>query len=252
MVIYSEMEFQKKILLDQRAHILEQFQEATNQWSEAKKTMTTNFQMTKKAFEDSDIHTVRLNKVSQLAELDLLLQQLNYQRAWVETKLKNLANSDGRPLTDPVRDQRQVQEMAVETQFLKDFPVRGKSFIRKLKKLLMKNKMTVQSDLGGNGGKNGLPKPSFSKLKKSIRKQPTHTPTKTWTQSLAFLRTHPALDRLRDSHGNFEAPNFSKDAVEEILGHKVSFMTLSKIQKGLALAPKRIKKRKRKSERREG
>ena len=246
------MDFQKKILIDQRAHVLEQFQEATDQWSAAKKSMTTNFQMTKKAFEDSDVNTVRLNKVSQLAELDLLLQQLNFQRAWIETKLKNLEKNDGRPLTDPVKDQRQVQEMALETQFLKDFPVRGKSFIRKLKKLLAKNKMTVQSDLGKSSGLNGLPKPSFAKLKKSIKKQPNLTPTKTWNQSLAFLRTHPALDRLRNAHGNFEAPNFSKEAVEELLGHKVSFMTLTKIQKGLALAPKRIKKRKRKSEKREG
>ena len=246
------MDFQRQILLDQRKHVLEQFQDATEQWSQAKKSMSTNFQMTKKAFDDLDTHTVRLNKVSQLAELDLLLQQLNFQRAWIETKLKNLENNEGRTLTDPVRDQLQVQEMAVETQFLKDFPIRGKSFIRKLKKLLTRNKMTVQSDMALGRGKNGLPKPSFAKLKKSINKQSAGTPTKTWNQSVAFLRTHPALDRLRNNHGHFDSPNFSKEAVEELLGHKVSFMTLTKIQKGLELTPKRIKKRKRKSERREG
>ena len=242
------MDFQKKILLDQRQDIVDQLKTATEQWTDAKKKMSNNLILAKQASDEK--RPVRLPKVNLPTELDLLLQQLNFQRAWIDCKLKNLEENES-TLTDPRKDQLKVQQLALETEFLKDFPIMGKSIVRKLKKLLKQNKMTVQSDLGSKQ-EDGLPKPTFSKLKKSIRKGSPLTPTKTWTQNLAFLRTHPALDRLRNQHGDFDSPNFSKETVEELLGHKVSFMTLSKIQKGLQLDPKKIKKRKRKSIRREG
>ena len=244
------MDFQKKILRDQRQSIVDQLKTATEQWTDAKKKMSDNLVLAKQASDEK--RPVRLPKVNLPSELDLLLQQLNFQRAWIDCKLKNLEENDS-TLTSPRKDQLQVQQLALETEFLRDFPIMGKSVLKKLKKLLKQNKMTVQSDLGMKQD-NGLPKPTFSKLKKSIRKGHLKdiTPTKSWAQNLAFLRTHPALDRLRNSHGDFDSPNFSKEAVEELLGHKVSFMTLSKLQKGLQLDPKKIKRRKRKSVRREG
>lgn len=182
------------------------------------------------------------------ADLDILLQQLNFQRAWLDVKIQNL--EAGSTLTNPENDQLQVQQRALEMAFLKEFPILGKQFFRKLKKLL-KQKMTVMSDFGIQ--KPGeLPKPKFGSLKKSIISTKTATPTKTVKQLEDFIRNHPASDRLRDASGNYVPPHFNKQAVEEIVGHKVSCMTLEKVQKSLALAPKKIKRRKRKSVRRQG
>ena len=187
-------------------------------------------------------------KTQNTAELEVLLQQLNYQRAWLDVKIQNLES--GNMLTDPANDQLQVQQKALETAFLKEFPILGKQFFRKLKKLL-KQKMTVVSDFGIQ--KPGeLPRPKFASLKKSVISTKTTTPTKTVKQLELFIRGHPAADRLRDAEGNYVPPHFTKQAVEEIVGHKVSCMTLNKVQKSLALAPKKIKRRKRKSIRRQG
>ena len=178
-----------------------------------------------------------------------MLQQLNFQRAWIDVKLKNLEN--GNPLTNPKDDQIQVQQQALEVAFLKDFPILGKRFFRKLKKLLEKNTLMVNSDFGVQ--KPGeLPKPKFGSLKKSIQAPRKSTPLKSVQQLEHFIRTHPAADRLRNANGEFLPPSFTKQAVEEILGHKVSCMTLDKVQRKLALAPKNIKRRKRKSTRRQG
>ena len=199
-----------------------------------------------------DVNTARLSKVTKPKEFDLLLQQLNFQRAWIDTKLKNLDSSEGSMLTNPAKDQLQVQELALETAFLKDFPVLGKKFLKKLKKLLKKNVMTVQSNFGSHTGQSGLPKPSFN-LKKAVHKTtPNATPDKTFKQLEVYLRNHPAVDRLRNPKGDFDAPNFTKEAVEELVGHSVSFMTLSELQTSLQMDPKKIKRRKRKSERRLG
>ena len=249
---HDTKDFQRKILTDQRQKILEQFQMAAVQWSDHQKAMDKNFKVTKQAFDDTDINASRLVKVAKAQEYDLLLQQLNFQRAWIDTKLKNLDSTDGDVLTNPARDQLQVQEVALETAFLKDFPVLGKKFLKKLKKLLQKNSMTVQSNFGSHIGRSGLPRPSFN-LKKAVQKKSDNaTPTKTCKQLEIFLRNHPAVDRLRNKNGDFDSPNFSKEAVEELLGHDVSFMTLSKLQNGLQMDPKKIKRRKRKSERRLG
>lgn len=173
---------------------------------------------------------------------------MNFQRAWLDVKLQNLES--GNALTDPENDQLQVQQKALETAFLKEFPILGKQFFRKLKKLL-KQKMTVCSDFGIQ--KPGeLPRPKFGSLKKAVISKKTLTPTKSAKQLEIFIRSHPAADRLRDAEGNYVSPHFNKQAVEEMVGHKVSFMTLTKIQKSLALAPKNIKRRKRKSVRRQG
>ena len=188
-------------------------------------------------------------KDDQETDLGMLLQQLNYQRAWIDVKLKNLEN--GNALTSPENDQLLVQQQALETKFLQEFPVLGKRFFRKLKKLLKKNTITVASDFGVQ--KPGeLPKPKFGSLKKAMRSSKTITPTRTVKQLENFIKNHPAVDRLRNAEGKFLPPNFSKEAVEELVGHKVSCTTLQKVQKSLGLDPKRIKRRKRKSSRRQG
>ena len=182
-------------------------------------------------------------------DLDALLQQLNYQRAWIDVKLQNLEH--GAMLTSPELDQFQVQQKALEMAFLKDFPVLGKRFFRKLKKLLGKNTLIVNSDFGVQ--KPGeLPKPKFGSLKKSIQNKRKSTPLRSVQQLEHFIRAHPAADRLRTKDGKYEAPNFTKETVEELLGHQVSCMTLDKVQKRLDLAPKNIKRRKRKSTKRQG
>ena len=249
----ENLDFQRKILLDQREKILSQFKDATFQWAEQQKAINKQFREAKRAFDDADIQTLRLSKVTEQKEYDLLLQQLNFQRAWIDTKLKNLEAEEGHILTNPVKDQLQVQQLALETAFLEDFPVIGKKFLKRLKKLLKKNAMTVQSNFGAFTGRDGLPKPSFN-LKKAVRKVTAQnsTPTKTCKQLEIFIRNHPGVDRLRNGNGDFDSPNFSKEAVEELVGHSVSFMTLSKIQISLQKYRKDIKKRKRKSERRLG
>ena len=187
------------------------------------------------------------------AVLDLLLQQINYQRAWVEIKLQNLERSEGQSIVSP-SDQQLVQEKALETSFLKDFPVIGKTFFRKLKKLLKKNKMTVQSHQEFSKTQmDGLPKPKFHSLKRAIREpQKVVTPNRSIKQMIAHIKMHPMADRLKDNRGRFAEPQCSKQAVEEVLGHKVSSKTISKICEALQKEDKKIKRRRRKSVRRLG
>ena len=188
-------------------------------------------------------------KDNQETDLGMLLQQLNYQRAWIDVKLKNLET--GNVLTNPENDQLLVQQQALETKFLQEFPVLGKRFFRKLKKLLKKRTITVASDFGvHNVGQ--LPKPKFGSLKKAMKSPKTITPTRTVKQLENFIKNHPAVDRLRNADGQFMPPHFTKEAVEELVGHKVSCTTLTKVQRSLGLEPKKIKRRKRKSSRRQG
>ena len=251
MQIVSEMEFQLQVLQDQRQHVLDQFQAAAQQWTQLQQDFQTNFVTMKRAFEGAELQATKLETSNRIGELDLLLQQLNFQRAWIDTKIHNLKSGE-ETLTTPQRDQLKVKQQALEMQFLQNFPVLGKRFLRKLRKLLKRNHMTVQSNFDACPQVNGLPKPSFSKLKRSVRRNHEVTPTKNYKDILDLLQKHPALDRLKNKHGDFDTPTFSKEAVEELVGVKVSFMTLTKVQKGLQLQKKKIKKRKRKAERREG
>ena len=247
------MDFQKQVLLHQRDQILKQFQHVTEKWTELKQSRAENISKLKKAFDNQEEEACKLIIAADSTELDLLLQQINYQRAWVEIKLQNLENSNGQSLIGP-SDQKLVQEKALETSFLKEFPVIGKTFFRKLKKLLKKNKMTVQShqDFGARQ-ENGLPKPKFSTLKRSvIEPQKQRTPTRSVKQMIQHIQSHPMADRLRNADGLFHGPQCSHQAVEELLGHKTSSKTLGKICEGLQKQDKRIRKRRRKSVRREG
>ena len=161
------MDFQRKILLDQRQHVLDQFQQAVDQWQQVKKTMAENIQATKQAFEDKDKELCKMSNVNPSIELDLIMQQLNYQRAWLDIKLENLEISNGLSVVGE-RDHFMVQQRALETSFLQEFPILGKKFLRKLRKLLKKHQMTVQShhDFGARQ-ENGLPKPRLSTLKRA-------------------------------------------------------------------------------------
>ena len=247
------MDFQRQILLHQRDQILKQFQQATLQWTEFKEARAENIRHLKNAFDNQEEGACKLKLVGDSMELDLLLQQINYQRAWIEIKLQNLERSNGQSITGPT-DQQLVQEQALETSFLKQFPVIGKCFFRKLKKLLKKNKMTVQSHQEFSSNQiNGLPKPKFSSLKKAIREpQKLSTPSRSVKQMVAHVQMHPMADRLRDHRGRFNHQQCSQQALEEILGHKLSSKTISKISEGLQKEGKRLKRRHRKAMRREG
>ena len=247
------MEFQRQVLLHQRDQILKQFQQATVKWTELKNARAENIRSLRTAFDENDKEACKLKLVGEAVELDLLLQQINYQRSWIEVKLHNLERSNGRSLIGET-DQQLVQEQALETSFLKEFPIIGKNFFRKLKKLLRKNKMTVQThEEFGAKQVNGLPKPKFSSLKKAVREpQKIVTPKRSIKQMVAHVKMHPMVDRLRDQNGRFNEQQCSKQAVEEILGHKASSKTITKICEGLQQDAKRIRKRRRKSVRREG
>ena len=247
------MDFQRQVLLHQRDQILQQFQQATVKWTELKEARAENIQSLRNAFDNNDEEACKLKLVADSTELDLLLQQINYQRSWIEIKLQNLERSKGLSITGP-SDQQLVQEKALETTFLKEFPIIGKTFFRKLKKLLRKNKMTVQSHQDfGSKQENGLPKPKFSTLRRAVREpQKQSTPTRSLKQMVEHVRTHPMVDRLRDNQGKFNGIQCSRQAIEEILGYKTSSKTISKICERLQQDDKRIRKRRRKSFKREG
>ena len=201
----ANITFQKQVLLDQRQHVLEQFRQAVEKWSSIKQVMAENILATQQAFDEKETSTCSLKKPDDSLELDLIIQQLNFQRAWLDIKIKNLEISEGRSVLGP-NDQVQVQQRALETQFLKEFPILGKKFFRKLKKLLKKNKMTVQShhDFGARQ-ENGLPKPRLSSLKKSVREpNKTETPLRTPRQVIAHIQQHPMVDRLKNANGELK------------------------------------------------
>ena len=250
------MDFQRQILLHQKEQILQQFQQATLKWTEDKEARAQNIQNLRTAFDNNDEKACKLKPLplcENAVELDLLLQQINFQRAWIEIKLQNLENSNGQTITGP-SDQQLVQEKALETSFLKEFPVIGKTFFRKLKKLLKKNKMTVQSHQEfGRNQVNGLPKPRFSSLRQAVREpQKVVTPNRSVKQMVAHVKMHPMAERLKDKRGCFAGPQCSKQTVEELLGHKVSSRTISKICEALQKEDKNIRKRRRKSFKRQG
>ena len=247
------MEFQRQVLLHQKDQILKQFQQATLKWTELKNARAQNIDNLRTAFDKNEKEACKLKLVADSSELDLLLQQINYQRSWIEVKLQNLERSNGRSLIGET-DQQLVQEQALETSFLKEFPIIGKNFFRKLKKLLKKNKMTVQThDEFGAKQVNGLPKPKFSSLRKAVREpQKIVTPNRSVKQMVAHVKMHPMVDRLRDKNGRFNEQQCSRQALEEILGHKTSSKTITKICEELQKEAKKIRKRRRKSVRREG
>ena len=98
-----------------------------------------------------------------------------------------------------------------------------------------------------------MPKPKFSTLRRAIREpQKQATPTRSLKQMVDHVKRHPMVDRLRDNQGRFNGIQFSKQAVEEILGHKTSSKTITKICERLQSEDKRTRKRRRKSVKREG
>ena len=56
------MDFQKKILQDQRKTILQQFQEVTLKWQQTKTRMNENMQATEQAFAEKDVEACKLPK----------------------------------------------------------------------------------------------------------------------------------------------------------------------------------------------
>ena len=57
------MEFQKQILMDQRQHVLEQFQQVSFHWQKVKEKMADNLEDTSRAFINQDIRACKLQKV---------------------------------------------------------------------------------------------------------------------------------------------------------------------------------------------
>ena len=56
------MDFQRKILQDQREHVLEQFKQVTQQWHDLKRSMQENIAATSQAFEDKDKEAFQVPK----------------------------------------------------------------------------------------------------------------------------------------------------------------------------------------------
>lgn len=56
------MDFQRKILQDQREHVLEQFKQVTEQWHDLKRSMQENIVATSQAFEDKDKEPLKIPK----------------------------------------------------------------------------------------------------------------------------------------------------------------------------------------------
>ena len=56
------MDFQRKILQDQRAHVLEQFQQVTEKWHEVKRSMQENIVATSQAFDEKDKEAFKIPK----------------------------------------------------------------------------------------------------------------------------------------------------------------------------------------------
>ena len=56
------MDFQRKILQDQREHVLDQFKQVTTQWHDLKRSMQENIVATSQAFEDRDNEAFKLPK----------------------------------------------------------------------------------------------------------------------------------------------------------------------------------------------
>ena len=56
------MDFQRKILQDQREHVLEQFKQVTSQWHDLKRTMQENIVATSQAFEEREKEAFKLPK----------------------------------------------------------------------------------------------------------------------------------------------------------------------------------------------
>ena len=56
------MDFQRKILLDQREHVLEQFKNVTTQWHDLKRSMQENIVATTQAFEDREKEIFKIPK----------------------------------------------------------------------------------------------------------------------------------------------------------------------------------------------
>ena len=70
---FSVMDFQRKILQDQREHVLEQFKQVTQQWHELKRSMQENIAATSQAFEDKDKEAFQVPK-----EWSLIFQSEKY------------------------------------------------------------------------------------------------------------------------------------------------------------------------------
>lgn len=56
------MDFQRKILQDQRDHVLDQFRQVTEQWHDLKRAMQENIAATSQAFNDKDKEACKLSK----------------------------------------------------------------------------------------------------------------------------------------------------------------------------------------------
>ena len=56
------MDFQRKILMDQREHVLEQFKQVTLKWQDLKKSMQENIVATRQAFEEREKEAFKIPK----------------------------------------------------------------------------------------------------------------------------------------------------------------------------------------------
>ena len=227
----SRKQFQWKVLKDQFRTILHQFQQLANQWlQQSIKQMGLNSETFLAKKTTSEIHPNHI-----MAEL----KRLNYERAYIEYKIQALEHNIQIPMPEELH--RRLRKTEMEIKFQKEFPCQYRTFQRQLKKKLREkpyqpnrkakksNDLDLDLPIWFTDPPQTKPRKrsvSFSNEidKKLHRKPVVPTPQKkarTCNNIIKLIHGH-GTNSLINKHGYFQPPFFTKEKVEQIVGHAIN------------------------------
>ena len=224
-------QFRLRILNDQYKKILNEFQQAANQWLDLAKQHCKKPEI---GFAKPEKHP---NHV--MAEL----KRLNYERAYIEFKIQALERNIQIPVPEELHRRMRKAELAVK--FQEEFPKEFKNFQVELKKKLGKQpyrpknvakkqtsdlSLDLPISLQSNDSTDRVPEtPCMAR-----RKEPA------LTTIIRSLHAH-GVRRLTNKHGYFQPPTFTKEKVEQILGINISKNKFQQVKSRMNYHQKRRK-----------
>ena len=197
--IKTRREFQLKILRDQLKTCWQQFHQKATEWLKQAKMHTEN--------------TVSAETPKHPNQIMMELKQINYQRAYLEYKIKSVRKD--KKLPTPVKLQQKLEKLELSITFQQEFPTEYHKFTQELTRKLqtkpyrpvhkiMKSKssqdLDISLDINLNGdkshnNKNKKPTPSVSTLLRAI---------------------HGHGRTFKNQNGYYQPPTFTKAKVEKI------------------------------------
>ena len=226
----TRREFQLNVFRNQLRTCWHQFHQKATEWLKQAKSKTEN-----KVSAETKTHP---------NQIMMELKQINYQRAYLEYKIKK-AKKD-KKLPEPVKLQQKLEKLELTITFQQEFPAEYRQFIHQLKtKLSSKPYRPVQKIMKGNK-ESELPLSFNITLNDQSTSRCRHKkPTPSVSTLLRAIHGHGKI--FKDQNGYYQPPTFTKAKVERIFSIYIPLPKFQQLKQRLNSIEQRKKRGRAKS-----